>query len=594
MNLYRRLMPIVGVACLGLGALALSHLGGCTSAPTPEPASTPTDQSRDRDLTTLRLLYSRSPVTLNPHLATGSQDFEATRIVYEPLASYDANGDLVPILAAEIPTQENGGLAADGKSVTWKLRSGVTWSDGKPLTADDVVFTFELVTNPEVAAATAQYYRTVESVEAIDPQTVKISFKAPTPAWAEPFTGQTGTILPRHVFADFNNAKAREAPANLQPVGTGPYKVVGFGQGSVLYEPNEKYRGEAPSFKRIELVGGIAPYAAARDVLKTGAADFAHSLQVEAAALEELQQAGQGQVQITFGSYVERIMLNWTNPYLATETGERSSMQFPHPFLSDVQVRQAINLAIDRDAIATELYGATGKPTAQLLVAPDDYVSSAIGYDYSPERAKILLDRAGWVDTNGDGTRDKDGVEMKVVFQTSVNTVRQTTQQMVKDDLSDIGIKVEIKRVRVDDFFSADPQQTNSINLFYADMQEYNTGNDSPDPGTYMSWWLCDQIAAQINDWQKPNNARYCNPEYDKLWQAAAQELDAQRRADLFKQMDELLARDVAVIPIVHRAAANGVINSLTGLKPTPWDTSTWDIGNWQRVEPPAEATETQ
>ena len=547
----------------------------------PSTAEDPT--TSEKDPAVLRLLYSRRPVTLNPHLATGYQDFEAARIVYEPLASYAPDGRLTPFLAAEIPTVENGGVAADGRSVTWKLRQDVQWSDGEPFTAKDVVFTYEFISNPEVAAATAQNYEVIETIEAIDDHTIKITFKRGNPSWSTPFTGQSGLILPRHIFADFNGLNARSAPANVQPIGVGPYQVVEFTSGKVVFEPNERYWPETPAFKRVEIWSGIAPYAAARAVLKAGEADFAHNLQVEATVLKELETAGQGKVLTTFGSYVERIMLNLTDPNKATEDGERSSLAFPHPFLSDRTVRQSINLAIDRDAIAEQLYGFTGRPTAQLLVAPNIYASQKISYEYSLEKAAALLEEANWIDTNNNGVRDQNGVEMQVVFQTSVNPVRQRTQEMVRDSLGAIGIAVEMKRVRGDDFFSSDPKQTQSINHFYADLQAYNIGNDSPDPTTYMHWWTCSEIATQENNWQKPNNARYCNLEYDKLWEAATQELDSEKRAQLFQQMDEQLAQDIAVIPIVHRAVSNAVIHSLTGLNPTPWDTSTWDIKNWRR-----------
>ncbi|MGB3308546.1 MAG: peptide ABC transporter substrate-binding protein [Nodosilinea sp.] len=538
----------------------------------------------ERDPQTLRLLYSRSAVTLNPHLATGYQDFEAARIVYEPLASYDQAGELVPFLADEIPSTENGGIAADGTSVTWTLRPDVTWSDGEPFTADDVVFTFKFIRNPVVAAATAQYYEGVKSVEAIDNYTVKITFTNPTPAWSEPFTGQTGLILPRHIFEEHNGPNARDALVNLQPVGTGPYRAVGFESGTVVYELNPSYWGGRPAFQRVELVGGLAPYAAAREVLQTDEADFAHNLQIEADALSELETDASGHVTHLFGSQVERIMLNFANPFARTEDGERSSPDIPHPYFSDLRVRQAIDLAIDRDTIAKELYGTAGKPTAQLLVAPLDYQSESVAYTYDLERAKALLDEAGWVDTNGDGLREKDGLALEVLFQAAVNPVRQKTQSIVSDSLTELGVDVQISRVRLDQFFSADPKDTQSLNHFFADMQVYSIGNESPDPSTYMGWWTCAKIASQANQWQQPNNARYCNPAYDRLWADAKQELDPDRRVELYQQMNELLAEDVAVIPVVHRAMTNAVSDRLTEVDFTPWDASTWAIKDWQPI----------
>jgi peptide/nickel transport system substrate-binding protein len=570
-------------------AIGVSLVGGvgCSRNQGTPPAelSDEADQEAaiERDLSTLQLLYGRSVTTLNPHLANGYQDFEAARIVYEPLASYDKSGQLVLFLAGEIPTLENGGLAEDGTEVTWKLKENVTWSDGEPFTADDVVFTFEFISNPEVAAATAQFYENVETVEALDDYTVRVTFKEPTPAWSVPFTGQTGGILPRHIFEEFNNIDARDAVANLQPIGTGPYVAMGFEPGNVVFEPNPNYWNGRPEFKRVELQGGIAPYAAARDVLKTGAADFAHNLQVEATALEDLTAADQGEIVTLFGSKVERIMLNFSHPFARTEDGERSSPTIPHPYFSDLRVRQAISLAVDRQTIAKTLYGETGRPTAQLLVAPNRYQAEEVPLKYDPEAASALLDEAGWVDTDGDGIRDKGGVPMEVLFQASVNPVRQQTQEIVADSLEELGIDVEIVRVRVDDFFSADPKETDSLNHFYADMQVYSTGNESPDPSTYMSWWTCENMASQTNNWQEPNNARYCNLEYDRLWSEAKQELDPEQRTELYQQMNRLLAEDVAVIPVVHRAMANAVSRTLTDVEFTPWDASTWDIYSWRR-----------
>lgn len=563
-----------------VGVVACSPVAMEEGATSSTSAATAAEAQRDAD--TLRLLYGRSVVTLNPHLATGYQDFEAARLSYEPLASHNQAGELVPFLAAAIPTEDNGGLTTEGTSVVWTLRRDVTWADGEPFTAEDVVFTFEFIRNPEVSAATAQYYAGVESVEALDDHRVKITFATPTPAWDAVFTGQAGLILPKHHYADYNGLKAREAPANRLTLGTGPYQAVGFEPGTVIYEANPDHWDGPPAFRRVELQGGIAPYAAAREVLQRGGADFAHNLQVETEALSALKTDGAlGEISYLFGAQVERIMLNFANPFARTEAGERASPQVPHPYFSDWRVRQAINLAIDRDAIAQQIYGPAGQPTAQLLVAPQDYQTPDLTYEYNPVRAKLLLEQAGWVDSDGDGIRDQGGVPLEVLFQASVNPVRQQTQAMVAASLKELGIAVQVSRVRVDEFFSANPAHTNSLNHFYADMQIYSIGNESPDPTTYMGWWSCEKIASQANQWQEPNNARYCNPEYDRLLGQVKGELDPQKRAALFQQMNQLLATDVAVIPVVHRAMVNAVSDRLEAVEFTPWDASTWAIKDW-------------
>ena len=553
---------------------------GITLAVTACNNSTGSDQDN-----TLKLLYWQAPTILNPHLSTGFKDAEASRISLEPLASFNNEGELVPFLAESIPTQENGGLAADGKSVTWELKQDVKWSDGTPFTAQDVVFTYEFLSNPKVGAVSAGTYEVVSSVEAINDYTVKVNFKEVNPAWSLVFVGGEGMILPKHIYDSHNGENAREASANLKPVGTGAYRVVDFRPGdTVVYEPNPEFRRvEQLDFERIELKGGGDATSAARAVLQTGDADFAYNLQVEAPVLDKLAAAGQGEVVSNYGALMERIIINHSDPNKVAPSGERSSIKFPHPFLSDRTVRQAFELAIDRDTIAEQLYGVTGKATPNFLVAPPEFASASTDYKYDPEQAKQLLDQAGWEDTNGNGTRDKNGVEMQIVFQTSVNPLRQKTQAVVKQGLQSIGVGVELKNIDPSVYFSSDSSNNDTVEHFYADLQMYTTGNTSPDPAAYMNYLTCNQIPQQANNWSGDNNSRYCNPKYDKLWQKANKELDTDQRNQLFIEMNDLLIENAVVIPLVHRADVMAFGNSLTGYEPTAWDMRTWDIMNWKR-----------
>jgi peptide/nickel transport system substrate-binding protein len=548
---------------------------------------TQTSNNQQNQSSTLKLLYWQAPTILNPHLSTGFKDAEASRITLEPLASFDNQGNLVPILAAEIPTTANGGIAADGKSVTWKLKQNVKWSDGQPFTAQDVVFTHQFINNPKVGAVSAGAYETVKNVEAIDDRTVKINFKEVNPAWSLVFIGGEGMILPKHIYQAYNGANAREAPANLKPIGTGAYQVVEFRPGdTVIYEPNPQFRQEKQlGFTRVELKGGGDATSAARAVLQTGDADFAYNLQVEAPVLKELEAAGQGKVNSNYGALMERLIINFSDPNQVAPSGERSSVDFPHPFLSDRTVRQALALAIDRDTIAQQLYGVAGKATPNFLVAPAEYVSPHTKYKYNPDKAKQLLDQAGWKDSNGNGIRDKNGTEMQMVFQTSVNPLRQKTQAVVKQGLQSIGVGVELKSIDPSVYFSSDASNNDTVEHFYADLQMYTSGNTSPDPGAYMNFMTCKQIPQQANNWSGDNTSRYCNPEYDRLWQQASRELDTAKRTQLFIEMNDLLIKDAAVIPLVHRADVEAFSNSLTGYQTTAWDMRTWDIMNWKRKQ---------
>jgi peptide/nickel transport system substrate-binding protein len=576
------LIRFLSIFCI---SLSVTFLFAACNTQTQSPTGTQPPPTEQPTSTTLRLLYWQAPTILNPHLSTGFKDAEASRITLEPLASYDKNGQLVPFLAAEIPTEENGGVAGDGTSVTWQLKQGIRWSDGTPFTAADVVFTHQFISNPEVGAVSAGTYEVVENVEAIDDYTVRVNFKQVYPAWSLIFVGTEGMILPKHIYEAYNGPNAREAPANLKPVGTGPYRVVEFRPGdTIIYEPNPEFRqADTVGFQRIELKGGGDATSAARAVLQTGDADYAYNLQVEAPVLQQLEAAGRGKVIISFGALMERILINFTDPNRATADGERSSLEFRHPFLADKKVRQAFALAIDRDTIAKQLYGVSGQATANFLVAPEQYVSPNTSYEFNLDKAAALLDKAGWQDTNGNGIRDKDGVEMQMIFQTSVNTLRQKTQAIIKQNLQSIGVGVELKSIDPSVYFSSDPSNNDTLEHFNADLQMYTTGNTSPDPGAYMQFFTCAQIPQKANNWSGDNNSRYCNPAYDSLWQQSSILLDPDERQQVFMQMNDLLVNEVVGIPLVHRAEVVAFSNSLSGYELTPWDLRTWDIMNWQR-----------
>jgi len=230
----------------------------------------------------LKVLWWQGATLLNPHFAVGTKDQDGSRFFYEPLADWDANGNLKPILAESIPGLEDGSLAKDGKSVIWKLKKGVTWHDGKPFNADDVVFNWEYARDPAVAATTAALYKDAK-VEKVDDYTVKVLFDVPTPFWALAFVGAQGLIIPKHLFADYTGAKSRDAPANLKPVGTGPYMFKDFKPGDMVMgviNPNY-HMPNRPYFDSFEMKGGGDAVSAARAVLQTGEYDFAWNMQVE-------------------------------------------------------------------------------------------------------------------------------------------------------------------------------------------------------------------------------------------------------------------------------------------------------------------------
>jgi peptide/nickel transport system substrate-binding protein len=530
----------------------------------------------------LRTLWWQGSTLLNPHFAVGTKDQDGSRIFYEPLAVWDPEGNLVPVLAAEIPSVQNGAVTRDGKSVTWKLKKNVQWHDGKPLTADDLVFNWEYAADPATAAVTSGTYKDIK-VDKVDSHTVKITFSKPTPFWADAFVGVRGMIIPKHLFEPYKGAKSREAPNNLKPVGTGPYRYVDFKpQDIVRGELNPNYHmPNRPFFDTIEMKGGGDATSAARAVMQTGEVDFAWNLQVEDEILKRLEQGGKGKADITPGGNIEHIQLNNTDPWKEVD-GERSSLKTKHPFLTDPAVRQALNLLVDRASVQEQIYGRTGIATANFLNEPKKFNSRNTKYELNVDKANQILEAAGWK-KGSDGIRAKDGVKLKLVYQTSINSLRQKTQAIVKQAAAKAGIEMELKSVTPAVYFSSDVANPDTYTHFYTDIQMYTTTMTQPDPEVFMLQFTSGEVASKDNKWQGRNITRWRNEEYDKLFHAAESELDPVKRAALFIKMNDMVIQNIVVIPVVLRPAVAAISSRLKGAEQSGWDSNFWNLENWYR-----------
>jgi len=529
----------------------------------------------------LKLLYWQAVTLLNPHFAVGTKDQEGSRIFYEPLAGWDSEGNLVPFLAAEIPSKENDGLSEDGLSVVWKLKRGVKWHDGTPFTADDVVFTWEYARTPETSATTIASYKDVKA-EKVDDFTVRITFPKPTPFWADAFVGASGMIVPKHLFADYIGGKSRDAPTNLKPVGTGPYLFVDFKPGDVvLAKLNPNYHvPNRPYFDTVEVKGGGDAVSAARAVLQTGEYDYAWNMQVEDEILLKLESTGKGKVSIVPTGNIEFIMLNATDPAVEID-GERSSIKTKHPLFSDPAVRQAVNLLIDRSSIEKFIYGRTGVATANFLNNPERFRSKKTKFEFNIEKANQILEAAGWK-KGGDGVRAKDGKSLKFVFQTSINAPRQKTQAIIKQAFQKAGIDLELKSVVGAVFFSSDTSNPDTYPHFYSDMQMYTTTMLQPDPQIFMNQCVSWEAASKENKWQGRNVARWQNKEYDDLYHQAERELDPVKRAMMYITLNEMAVGDNYIQPVVYRPRVTA-LNSNLNVDLSGWDNDMYQLASWYR-----------
>lgn len=547
----------------------------------------PADQQRGAG-GELRVLQWQGVTTLSLHHAQGTKDQMGASLITEPLMSYLPDGTLIPTLVKEVPSKENGGLSDDLKTVTYHLREDILWSDGTPFTAADVVATFEWIMDPANMTNFVAVYDPIESAEAPDDYTVVLHFKEGSLAWYIPFTGSyLGAVYAKHVLEDpdvVNIIRSKQ-------IGTGPYKVESFRENDqVIYTINENYRdANKPYFSTINIKGGGDAVSAARGVLETGDWNVAWNLQVEPAILNEMVAKGKGQHIVVPGTTVERLAINFSDPNKEVD-GQRSEMHTPHPFLTDPAVRQALAYATDRETVSSQFYaGAPGEPpTANILVGIGALESPNTSFEFNLDKARETLDAAGWVlDGN---VRKKDGIELNVTYATTINAVRQKTQAVNKKNWEDIGIKTQLKQIDAGIFFDSSAGNDQALSHFYYDITMYADNATSPFPISYMKGWYGgpdgSNIAQKSNGWAG-NTSRWSSPEYDELFESLIDETDAEKAAETFIKLNDMLISGNIVIPIVQRAAETyAVTNNIDAsmIATSSWEVLYWNMANWHEV----------
>ena len=604
--MYRRLVDgdidrrsfLLRAAALGVAPGFAGMLAHRAAAQTPEASPVAVSGQRPEFGTegqergaggTLRVVIWQAPSVAAPHSALSDKDYLAAAPVIEPILHYLPDGSLIPNLVEQVPSVENGLLSEDLLTADFTFLDGLLWSDGEPVTANDLVFTWQWIMTPENAATSAGVWEMIDNIEAIDDRTARVTFKRASVTWFEPFAGcYDGNLYPAHAF-DNDPANKNEAFMSA-PIGTGPYVIERFTPNdAATYVINENYREpNKPHFSRIELKGGGDAAAAARSVLQTGDFDYAWNLQVEPKVLREIEGDGSiGQVYGAGGTTVERINFNFSDPHTEVD-GQRSHKDTEHPIFSDLAVRQALNVAVPRQLIADEFYGDDEHPTSNVLAGLELFESPNTSWTFDLEEAARILDEGGWV-MGDDGVRVKDGQRLEFDFWTSITPVRQQTQAVVKDTFEQLGARVQIDAVDAGVFFAPGAGNDQNFYHMYWDMDMWTNGPYSPIPVSWMNRWYAgpdgSNIAQRENDWQMDNTQRYRNPEYDALYEELLTVTDTDEAIDILIQLNDLLIADVVEIPIVNRsvgsyALSNRIRNENLANGPS-FVLPFWNIANW-------------
>jgi peptide/nickel transport system substrate-binding protein len=427
--------------------------------------------------------------------------------------SFDDKNTAFPVLVKELPSATNGGLSADGKVITLKLRDDIVWSDGTPITADDFIFTYKMYINAKNTVASQNPYDKMVSVEAPDKQTVVVTFKDPYAAWlGSLFRG----LMPQHVLQPVFDTKGtiNDADWNRNPtVGCGPYVLEKWESGSYAsFITNPKYWGAKPKIDKI-FIRFVPDDASQIAALKAGDGDLGTF--ISNSDVPALEAAGI-QVLKAYSGYNEGVYFN---------LGDKAN-----PAIKDVNVRLAIAYAIDRGAIVKDLLlGKTAVAATDWDNTP--YVDPSIKpYPYDPEKAKALLDAAGWK-PGADGTREKDGVKLDFKYGTTTREIRKDTQAVVQNQLAKVGIKVELLTTDSDTFFAGYDKSGPAATGQY-DMFEYSAvPSGFPDPDAVE--WLCSEIPSN----ESPSGTNWsfmCDKELNDLFLTEATQADFTQRQQTF------------------------------------------------------------
>ncbi len=600
-----KLYPIVGVIVALSMILSACTTATPTAAPTAEPttasakveptsADQPTVQATESVETTPEASTStrtkvvgafiQEPDNVTPWFTQMASAFSIAQFTMLGLAEWNGKGELIPDLAVEIPTTENGGLSEDGLTVTWKLQKGLLWSDGEPLTSADVKFTYEMTMNDANQSQWQNGYDKIESVETPDDLTVVIKFKEMYTPWYTLFTQGpqvAGAILPKHVLENSKNV-SKEEYAHIPSVVTGPYIITKWVAGDhIEMVPNEKFHGQTPNIKEV-YIRFVADSQAALAGLQAGDLDFFTDFdETFLPTLEKLQP--DIKIFTSPSPYFEHYLFNLAST--KEQNGDPKSVSDvdgPCEF-RDIRVRKAFTLGIDRQTIIDELIGkdrGVKIPTGQW--PNSQWEDTSLTPDpYDPEGAMALLDEAGYTDQDGDGIREGtcDGkpVKMSYDFFTTTAPLRKDVAVIAQSMLKEIGIEFKPNHVPGGTLF-ASYADGGTLSKGDFDIAGYTQGF-YPDPYPQGGDWLCN-----VNSKNNPGGSNLygiCDEKLISLIQDINKSADPAVRKTAVDKVQEYMAQQYYVILLYSRIDVAGLRDGLEFGEFNSFSRAFWNTEQW-------------
>lgn len=579
---FAAIIALLAVCALVVAACAPTAVPpaqpAATQAPAAQPTTAPAATTAPAPTTApsagnkvITVSYTQEPNNLSP-LYT-NQWFTANLFdlfLDNALITFNDKNEAIPWIATEIPTIQNGGISADGKMITFKLRNDVKWSDGTPLTADDYVFTYKMILDSKNTVTSRDPFETkVASVEAKDPQTLVVTFNEPYAPWMTSiFSRVNSTVaLPKHILEPVfqKDGTLDKADWNRAPtVGVGPFLFKEWETGSHLtFQANPDFWLGKP--KADQIFFRIVPDDSAQlAAIKSGDVDI--GVFINASDVPDLEKLGTVDVPRVSSGYKEGWYFN-----LSTEEATKG-----HPALQDANVRRALVMALDRNKITQDLMFGLTKPALTFWDNMPQADPSIAPIPYDPEAAKKLLDDAGWK-VGADGIREKDGVKLKLRYVSTTREIRENTQAITQQAWKEIGVDTELSNHPSDVFFNSYGDK-GPIATGQYDIAEWSDAPFFPDPDTNK--WLCSEVPSDANppggNWQF-----LCDKDLDALFQQQAKTVDANARNEIFKQIEKIIADKVYWVSIWDDPDLWTVNKKVTGVKfsgATPfWNAYEWD-----------------
>jgi len=528
-----------------------------------KPTTAPAAAAKPGGNTLVMGMWQEIPILNTLMTAEGGNVTSGTKLVLRGLLFTDEKGSFEGEAAEQVPTTQNGGISPDGKAITYKLRKGLTWHDGKPVTSADVRFTWEAVMKPDNKVGTRYGYEKIDAVDTPDEQTAIVRFKEPFASWGILFD----VLMPKHVVGaepDFNGSRFHQ-----MPIGFGPFKVTENIKGDhITYEAFDGYHRGRPKIDRM-FIKYFGSADAMVQALKAKEVDLTWSTPIP--SIPELKTLeGQGITTIVQpGTGAERYVFN----------GDHKQV----PLFADRELRQALSLAVDRKTIVDKLlYGLTTIARGDWDNTPWENTSLPL-VEYNPEESKKILDRLGWK-PGSDGIRVKDGQKLSFVNTTTTGSqLRENVQLLIQQNFKDVGAEMTIKNERSSQLFGSYAAGGLWARGEYQ-MGGWSQGIALPDPDI-SARYLSKEIPSDANP-AGASQYRYSNPQIDTLFGQAASELDPEKRKAIFFKIQEVMREEYQFIWLYNSTASWGMqtkVKNFDQTVKTPfggfhWRAEAWDL----------------